>query len=45
MTYDNFQTAYELWTMLESIYTAIEVQAIHNLRQQLDSLLYNDNDD
>ena len=31
--------------MLESIYTAWYTQAIRNLRDQLDSLLYKDTDD
>jgi len=39
------RTALELWTELERIYTASNVQAIQNLKNLLDSLLYVDGKD
>jgi len=41
---DDDKTSYDLWTTLESIYTAPNTQAIKNLRHQLDSLLYKDDE-
>ena len=43
--YDDRKTAHDLWTKLESIYTATNTQAIQNLRYQLDILPYKVNDD
>lgn len=42
---DDEKNAYDLWTALENAYTRANTQAVQNLKQRLDVVLYSDGDD